>query len=202
MKIENLGNHPVRIFGIPTDIDKIEVKDPETNSGKTPIDYPIVIPEGQIRKIGITIKSSFTEWLWRGTDISKVSLSIFANGAFNPEDANVFASKPKIRNLLPPWVTILLALAALAAITIWGIPLIKFLFFSPSSRDIFVSSQSQGQDVVVDGEFETTTPTLLKLDRDSEIEIGDSGKRHVEDSESDYIFHENGGSDSQMKEGK
>lgn len=196
LKIKNLGTHPVRICSIPTDLDKIEVKCFETDSGKITIRYPLVIPEKQSRKIGILIKLRLKEWLWGGTDIREVSLQIFANGAFNPEDANVFASKVKIKSAG------IFGLLLLAIIAVCGIVPFRYSFFPRSSRDIFVSSRPQGQRVIVDKEFVTTTPTLLKLDGDSEVQIGGSGKYRVEDIKNDYIFYENAGSDSQIEEKK
>ena len=215
LKIKNLGTHPVRIFGIPIDPDKIRMKYPETNRGKTSIDYPIVIPEKRSRKIGITIKLSFKEWLWSGMDVRKVSLPIFANGAFDPKNADVFASKVEMQNLLPSFMTRLLAvvslvslvfLISLVALAICGIAPLKFLSFSQSTHDVFVSSEPQGQRVIVDvivDKDDVTTPTLLKLDADAEIQIGDSGKRRVRDVlEDGHIFFPNERWDSQTEEKK
>lgn len=181
LEIKNLGNHSVRISSILTDLDKVEVRDIETNKGKTPIRYPFVIPKGQSRKISVKIRLSLKEWFWSGMNLCKVPLQICANGAFNPEDAKVFACKARIQGMW--WLTTGIL------VIVCGIVLHKFLFFPQSNYDVSVSSEPQGQRVIVGENIVVTTPTFLKLDGDEQIQLGDSGKHRVKNVlEDDRIF--------------
>ena len=201
LQISNLGTHPIQISNILTDLDKLEVKYLKTDNEKDHIHYPIVVPEKQSRKIGIAIK-----WFCKGTDLCKVPLQIYTNDKFYPEDPNVFACEAGIQSKLIFWLMLL-------GVAICGITLLKFLF-SQSSHDVFVSSKPQGQHVIVSSKrqgqhvivgknIKVTTPTLLKLDADAEIQIGDSGKRRVRDVlEDGCIFFPNERWHSQTEEKK
>ena len=198
LEIRNLDTHSVRISSIPTDLDKVEVTYLKTDKGKIPIQETFQIEEGQSLKIGVKIRSSLKEWFWSGTNLCEVPLQIYTSGAFNPEDASVFAGEARIQSMRSCWITI-----AIAIVIVCGIALSKLLFFPQSNYDVSVSSKPQGRNVIVNNKFVATTPTLLKLDGDSEIEIGDSDKRRVRDVlEDGCIFFPNERWDSQTEEKK
>ena len=180
LEIKNSGAQPLRIFSIPTDLDKIEVKYLKTDSGKAEVSYPIVIRGNESKKLGITIKSSFKEWLWDGTDLSNISVLIYANSACDPKDSYVFADEHKIGDGHKIGRVPIFEVAEVTLVLIFIIALLThLLFLLHSKREVIVSSYPHGQTVRVDGEEAGTTPTLLKVKGNARIRIGSSDEMLV-----------------------
>ena len=173
LEIENLGTHPARIFSIATDPDKIEVRYLEKGSEETFVDYPVVIPKKQSRRIRFEIKLSPKEWLWSGTKLCKTSVEIWANATSNNSENSIgLTDKIEIKSARPYWILPL-------CIIIFTILFFICSLFCQQHHNVFVSSEPQGQRVIV-GKKSATTPTWMKLDKNEEIQIGDSDKRRVE----------------------
>ena len=202
LELKNSGPHPLRIFGIPTDLDKIEVEYLETDNEKTQVSYPIVIQKDKSKKLGITIKSSFKEWLWSGIDLSNVSIPIYANTVSDPQSYKVSRCKMKMEKNRNFWI----GLVALVGLILFGLILFGLIlfgvfsgFFQSSEKEVIVSSYPHGQTVRVDGEEFGTTPTLLKVKENARIQIGSSDERQVKDVQKEWtIFFP--GSERQVKD--
>ena len=193
LEIKNSGPHPLRIFNIPTDLDKIEVEYPETDNRTTEVSYPIVIQKNESEKLGITIKSSFKDWLWSGIDLSNVSIPIYANTVSAPQSYKVSSCETKIQSAWIFWIPFV-ALGILVGIGL-------FLFFRQPEQDVVISSYPYGQTVRVDGEKVGTTPTLLKVKEKAIIQIGDSRECSVKEVlEDGLIFYREEKKESQNEQ--
>ena len=189
LKLKNSGPHPLRIFGIPTDLDKIEVEYLETDNEKTEVSYPIVIQKDKSKNLGITIKSSFKERLWSsidlskgrlrsGIDLSNVSIPIYANTVSDPQSYKVSPCEMKMqstRSFLIVLIALIVFIFALICLVVF------FMFFREPEPAVIVSSYPHGQTVRVDRKEAGTTPTLLKVKGNARIQIGSSDERQVKD---------------------
>ena len=172
LEIKNSGPHPLRIFSIPADPNKVEVKDIETDNERTEVSYPIVIQENETKKLGIVIKSTLKEWLWSGIDLSNVSIPICANTVSDPQSYKVSPCETKLQSTRIFWIP-------LAASTIFLTAIALSLFLREQEQDVIISSYPHGKTVYIDRKPVGTTPTWLKVKEKAIIQIGDSPEYSV-----------------------
>ena len=173
LEIKNLGSHPLRIFNFPTDLTKVQVEHVETDGERSEIHYPVVIQKNESKKFCITIKSVLWEWLVRGTDLSKISVPIYANTGHDPKDSYVFADEAKVGTKLFVGIFIGIFIVLMA--------LLCWFFSGPPEQEVIVYSYPLRQTVYVNDKKAGTTPTLLKVKENASIQIGDSDKQQIKD---------------------
>lgn len=176
-KIKNSGTHPLRIFNFPTDLTKVEVKYLETDGERAEFDCPIVINTGESKKFGLRIKSSLREWLWSGTDLSKISVPIYANAGPDPKESYVFVDRSEIGRGLIWRVGLFLLIVSV-------LPFCKYWFCDRQPEqevEVIVSSYPLGKNIRVNGKKVGITPIRLQVKEKADIEIWHSNSQQVKD---------------------
>ena len=183
LKIKNLGTHQLQILSIPTDPDKVHFKYIETEKKKDEFSYPIMIQENESKKLGITIKSSFKEWFWSGTNLKNISMPIYTSTASDPQNPEVSPCETKIPSARRFWILLVAPVILLSAIAL-------FLFLRQPEQDVVISSYPHGKTVYIDRKPTGTTPTWLRVKEKAIIQIGDSPEYSVKEVlEDGLIFY-------------